>query len=528
MDNILPGARRNYEFKNWAGIYSAKPQLYFQPSSIEEVVKVVNAARRLNKTIVTVGSGHSPSDMCITKEWLMNLDKMKKVHSLVKNDGEAFADVTVDAGLRIFELSEYLHEQGYDIQNLGSISEQSVGGIISTGTHGSSAFHGLVSSQYVNLTLVNGLGEVVFLDSETKPEVFKAAMLSLGKIGIIVRATIRVVPSFKIKSTMEVVNFDTLLRQWDTVWTSSEFIRCWWFPYTSKCILWRGVKTSDTAVIKTRKSWWGTTIGRRFYELCLWISVNVYTPFTPIVERFVFRKQYGNVETLGSGEVEIQKSVDGLNMDCLFSQFVDEWGCPLSNGPEVLCSLDRSIAQAAENREFYVHAPIEVRCSNTNLPEKIPDYSGRTEVSRGAVYGNVLRPYLDATPRNLRYVPHEDVTNSQLTLYINATIYRPFGSNTPVHKWFTLFEQTLAAAGGKPHWAKNFLGSTDMAAGPTKAEHSYEDYEMRGMASKITEWYGDDLVTFQKIRRQQDPENVFLANTDWAIKNGIVDVNEIQ
>lgn len=528
MDKILPHARSNYKFKNWAGIYSARPQLYFQPSSIEEVVKVVNAARRLKKTIVTVGSGHSPSDMCVTDEWLMNLDKLAEVRNIVENHEQHYADVTVDAGMRIYKLSEYLKERGYAIQNLGSISEQSVGGIISTGTHGSSPYHGLVSSQYVNLTIVNGLGEVINVDSANQPEIFRAALLSLGKIGIIVRATIRVVPSFKIKSTQQVVNFETLLEEWDNIWTSSEFIRCWWYPYTRKCILWRGTKTDDTVMTKSRTSWWGTTLGRYFYEFLLWVSVKIYPAFTPYVERFVFHRQYGKAETYGAGDIAVQDSIDGLNMDCLFSQFVDEWGCPLSNGPEVLRSLDHSITQAAHNRDFYVHVPVEVRCSNTNLPEKIPDYSERTGTSPGAVYGNVLRPYLDATPRGLGYAPFSEITNSQLTLYINATIYRPFGVNSPIHKWFTLFEDTMGAAGGKPHWAKNFLGSTTMAAGDTKAENAYKDYEMRGMATKISEWYGEDLVKFQEIRRQQDPENIFLANKEWAIRNGVVNISELQ
>ncbi|SCU87353.1 LADA_0E03510g1_1 [Lachancea dasiensis] len=528
MDKLLPSAQTNYKFKNWAGIYSAQPQLYFQPSSIEEVVKIVNAARRIKKTIVTVGSGHSPSDMCVTKEWLMNLDKMDQVHSVVENKEQHYADVTVDAGMRIFKLSEHLHERGLAIQNLGSISDQSVGGIISTGTHGSSPHHGLISSQYVNLTIVNGRGEIVFLDSENHPEIFRAALLSLGKIGIIVRATIRAVPAFKIKSTQEVINFDTLLKQWDVIWTSSEFIRCWWYPYSEKCVLWRGSKTSDSVGTKARTSWWGSTLGRNVYELLLWVSVRIYPALTPLVEKFVFHRQFGKVETYGFGDVAVQSSIEGLNMDCLFSQFVDEWGCPLTNGPEVLRSLHDSIVKAAQNRDFFVHVPIEVRCSNTNLPDKIPDYSDRTELSNGAVFGNVLRPYLDASSCNSHYAPLSEVNNSQLTLYINATIYRPFGFNTPIHKWFTLFEKTMAAVGGRPHWAKNFLGSTDMAAGPTKAEHSYGDYEMRGMATKISEWYGDDLVEFQKIRREQDPENIFLANRDWAVKNGIVDINEVQ
>ncbi|SCU84659.1 LADA_0D03026g1_1 [Lachancea dasiensis] len=184
----------------------------------------------------------------------MNLDKMDQVHRIVDNKKQHYSDVTVDAGMRIYKLSEYLHERGLAIQNLGSISEQSVGGIISTGTHGSSPHHGLISSQYVDLTIVNGLGEVVFVNSEKHPEIFRAASLSLGKIGIIVRATIRVVPAFKIKSTQEVIHFDTLLNQWDLIWTSSEFIRCWWYPYSQKCVLWRGTKTSDRLVTKTRRS----------------------------------------------------------------------------------------------------------------------------------------------------------------------------------------------------------------------------------------------------------------------------------
>lgn len=527
IDSLTVSPRKNFVFKNWAGIYSARSQLYFQPTSVEEVVSIVNAARKEKKTIVTVGSGHSPSDMCLTNEWLMNLDKLNQVHEFKEYTDKHYADVTVDAGLRIYQLSDILAEKGYAIQNLGSISDQSVAGIISTGTHGSSPYHGLVSSQYVNLTIVNGKGEVLFLDAENQPDVFRAAMLSLGKIGIIVRATIRVIPSFNILSTQEVIHFETLLDKWDVLWTSSEFIRVWWYPYSRKCVLWRGVKTTEP-LTSPRKSWWGTSLGRLFYESLLWISTKIYPSLTPFVEKFVFQRQYGQVETYGSGDVAVSTSINGLNMDCLFSQFVDEWACPLDNGPEVLRSLDHSIIQAAQNNEFYVHVPIEVRCSNTTLPGQLLDTSERTATSPGAVYGNVLRPYLDSTPSHCRYASLPDVTNSQLTLYINATIYRPFGCNTPIHKWFSLFEDTMTAAGGKPHWAKNFLGSCSFVSNPIKQESEYSDYEMRGMAKRIKEWYGDDLKTFKMLRNEQDPENIFVANKQWAIRNGIVDSEEVE
>ncbi|KAL6939162.1 D-arabinono-1,4-lactone oxidase [Hanseniaspora osmophila] len=519
LGSIVGLGKSNHVFSNWAKIYSNKPQLYFQPTSIDEVVSIVKECNKQGKTLTVVGSGHSPSDMCVSENWLLNLDHLDKILSF--KDHGTYADVEVEAGIRVYKLNEILDQRGYSIQNLGSISEQSVAGIISTGTHGSSPFHGLVSSQYVNLTIINGSGELQFLDSDHEPEIFKSALLSLGKIGIIVKATIRTIPQYRIKSQQEVINFETLLDKWDEIWTSCEFIRCWWYPYTRKCILWRGWKTEEPLEPAKTQSWWGTTIGRFTYEALLWISTKIYPALTPRVEKFVFSRQYGEVETYGHDDVVVQTSIDGLNMDCLFSQFVDEWGCPLKNGLEVLKKLDKSITEAAKNNEFFVHVPVEVRCSNTTLPSKHLDYSKRTPLSAGPVYGNLLRPYLDPTPKDLKYTA-SNVSNDQLTLYINATIYRPFGFNTPIYNWFTCFEKILTPAGGKPHWAKNFIGDVSMLPSNVEPKKSYKDYEMRGMASLMHEWYGEDLLKWKKIREQQDPNGVFLANKDWCLRNGLI------
>ena len=528
VTNIIGLGRKDYIFSNWAGIFSCKPSLYFQPSTLDEIVGLVKGAREANTTIMVVGSGHSPSDLTMTNEWLVNLDKFNKVLDLQKDKSGLFTDVTVEAGLRIYQLNEYLADNGLALQNLGSISEQSVAGIISTGTHGASPYHGLVSQQFVNLTIVNGKGEIVYLDSETNQDVFRAALLGLGKIGIIVKATIRAIPAFNIKSSQEVINFETLLEKWDTLWVSSEYIRVWWFPYAKKCILWRGQKTEEP-LSAPRESWYGTKLGRLFYESLLWIAVHIYSPLTPYVEKFIFNRQYGTVETLGNGAIAVQPSVEGLNMDCLFSQFVDEWAAPLNNGPEILRSLEHYINTAAVNHDFYVHVPVEVRCSNTtttNAIGNVADVTNRTEISPGPIKGNDLRPLLDNTP-TLNYAPLSDVTNSQLTLYINATMYRPFFTNSPIGKWFKIFEETMGAAGGKPHWAKNFLGSVEWAAGDVKEEKAYKDGEMRGFAKKNQEWFGENLKTFKRIRKEQDPYNVFLSSKEWAIRNGIVDVDEL-
>lgn len=510
-------------FSTWAGTFTCKPQGYFQPESIGQIISLVNEARENKKTLTTVGSGHSPSYMNINQDWIVNLDKFQKIVSITPHKSGKYTDIEVEAGIRIYQLNEFLATKGLAIQNLGSISEQSIAGIISTGTHGSSPYHGLVSSQIVNLTLVNGKGELVKCSPHENPDLFRGACLSLGKLGLIAYATIRTVPRYQIKSTQEIITFDTLLKIWDTVWTEKEFLRVWWFPYARRCVLWRASKTEEP-LSAPRSSWYGTRFGRFFYESLLWISVHIFPRFTPYVERFVFGRQYGITETLGRGDVAVQESVDGLNMDCLFSQFVNEWALPLTNGPEILRSLEHSINTAAKNGDFFVHAPIEVRCSNTTVSNSLedPDVSNRTVTSAGSVNGNNLRPILDLTPK-LKWAPQENVTNSQMTLYVNATMYRPFRTNSPIGKWYQIFEKTMELAGGRPHWAKNFIGKKEYCP-PNYLKSSYKDGEMIGFAAVMPDWVGgEDLDLFKKIRKEQDPDGVFLGNKEWAIINGIVD-----
>ena len=83
----------------------------------------------------------------------MSLDYLDKVlsHDLDRRI------ITIQAGMR---LSKYIHElekRGWSMDNLGSISDQSMAGAIATCTHGSSMEFGVISTQVCPLkVLVNG------------------------------------------------------------------------------------------------------------------------------------------------------------------------------------------------------------------------------------------------------------------------------------------------------------------------------------------------------------------------------------
>ncbi|KAJ8097550.1 D-arabinono-1,4-lactone oxidase-domain-containing protein [Lipomyces tetrasporus] len=503
----------------WALTFFCRPELYLQPSSIEQLQTIVRAAHQFKKTVTVTGAGHSPSDITMTKDWLINLDDFDNVLSFSRHESGLFTDVRVEAGIRIYQLNAVLASRGLALQNLGSISDQSVAGIISTGTHGSSAYHGLISQQIVDITLLLASGDLLTVSPTVQPDLFRAAILSLGKLGIITHVTVRAIPSFTVHSFQEIVDFDKLLEDWDTVWTSKEYVRVWWFPYSRKCILWRAQK-SGKSLSAPRESFYGTWLGRKLYELLLWFATRIYKRAMPAVERFVFRRQYGWQSTYGQGGSEaVQNSVEALNMDCLFRQFVNEWALPLKHGVEVLKQVDQAVTKAAESGAYYVHAPIEVRCSNCSYPneETTPFEIIEKSGGIGALPGNTLRPLLDYSPV-VPYAYTEPISNENLTLYLNATMYRPFGHDPPIGQWYREFEDIMVAYSGKPHWAKNFIGKS-----PEKTtDVPSKDGEMIGLANVFDSWYGEDGTKYKAIRLKLDPEGIFLGGKEWAVRNGVI------
>jgi D-arabinono-1,4-lactone oxidase len=58
--------------------------------------------------------------------------------------------ITIQAGMRVSQYYLELEKRGWCMDNLGSISEQSMAGAIATCTHGSSLEYGVISTQVVS------------------------------------------------------------------------------------------------------------------------------------------------------------------------------------------------------------------------------------------------------------------------------------------------------------------------------------------------------------------------------------------
>ncbi|KAF2010800.1 L-gulonolactone/D-arabinono-1,4-lactone oxidase [Aaosphaeria arxii CBS 175.79] len=443
----------------WARTFHSRPELYIRPQTLQEIQKVVTLARRMRRRVVTVGCGHSPSDLTCTSAWMVNLDDYNKV---LKVDRER-KTMTVEAGIRMHNLNLAAKEHGLTMPSLGSIDDQSIAGAIATATHGSSLSHGLISESIVSLRIVLSNGQSVKCSPTQSPDLFRAALVSLGALGIIVEVEYQLREHSDIEWVQTILPIEDVLAKWENgLWTSDEFVRVWWLPYMRRAIVWRA-SASTKPLRKPEYNWYGGAMGYHSYHILLWISQ--YVPrVLPWVEWFVFGMQYGFKDGYTMSAVEEQRT--GLLMNCLYSQFVNEWSIPLSKGPEALTRLtnwlhgdERGSAIPFSPKGLYVHSPIEVRVAR-------PNASG-------------TRPYLDTSFADTP------------SLYLNATLYRPYGQNPPCReRYYEAFEHLMKEMGGRPHWAKNFQS----------VDHRY-----------LSSVYDTDLDDFLRVRNEVDPDGMFLG-----------------
>ncbi|KAL4818546.1 D-arabinono-1,4-lactone oxidase-domain-containing protein [Aspergillus spinulosporus] len=447
----------------WARTFYSRPQLYIQPESLAEIQKIVNLARRCRRRLVVVGSGHSPSDLTCTSAWMVNLDNFSRILDVNRETGI----VTVEAGIRLRNLGKQLEkEYGLTLSNLGSIDSQSIAGVIATGTHGSSLAHGLISECIVSLTLMLANGQLVRCSADSNQALFRAALVSLGALGIVVEISFRSEPSFKIAWKQTRRSLSSVLDEWSSgLWTSHEFVRVWWMPYGKSVIHWYADKT-DLPLKPPPKTFYGESIGYHVYHNLLALS-NYFPRILPWVEWFVFGMQYGfRAEKTVTEAVE--KARTGLLMNCLYSQFVNEWALPLEKGPEAITRLSAWLHGDTETARIpfpvdglWVHCPIEVRVADTTL-NKNP------------------RPFLDPSSAD------------GPTLYLNATLYRPYHKDPPCKdRYYEAFEWLMRDLGAKPHWAKNF----------------------KSTGQELRQLYGENMKEWLKVRQDVDADGMFLG--EW-------------
>ncbi|QHD00600.1 FAD-linked oxidoreductase [Pseudomonas sp. S04] len=200
----LVRAPRLIPWRNWSGAQSCLPEARLAPKDLDELVQVIG---RAPGKIRPVGSAHSFSALVPTDGTLLSLSNFS---GLLSHDPQTL-QAEFGAGTPMSRMGLALKEVGQGLSNMADIDYQTLAGAISTSTHGTGKQFPSYSAYVAGLQLVTATGEVLDCDSSHNPQVFNAARVSLGALGVVSKIRMQNRPAYRLREHQWIAKTEELL-----------------------------------------------------------------------------------------------------------------------------------------------------------------------------------------------------------------------------------------------------------------------------------------------------------------------------
>jgi L-gulono-1,4-lactone dehydrogenase len=230
-------------WRNWAGNQQCEAAEIRSPSSEDEIVQAVRDAFATDRRVKMVGRGHSFTSIALSDGIVLRPEKYNRILSV-----DAVArTVTVQSGIRLRDLNEELAGHGLALENLGDIAYQTVAGAISTATHGTGRNFSGLAAQVKAIRLISADGSILECSAEQDQELFEAARVGLGAIGVLSTITIQCVPAFNLHAIGMPMRVDQVLESLDEHIESNDHFEFFWVPHTGWALTKRNRRTDEPA-----------------------------------------------------------------------------------------------------------------------------------------------------------------------------------------------------------------------------------------------------------------------------------------
>jgi L-gulono-1,4-lactone dehydrogenase len=385
-------------WRNWAGNQTMTPVAVEHPASTEQVADAVRRAAARGRRVKAVGSGHSFTGIALTDGVLLDLSRLDRLVSV----DIATSQITVQAGMPLHRLNAVLAEHGLGLTNMGDIDRQTLAGALSTGTHGTGRLSGGFAAQVAGLELVLADGSVVTCSADERPDLFSAARLGLGALGVLTAVTLQAEPAFLLRADERPEPLDDVLDGFEELVAAHDHTEFYWFPHTATAL----VKRND----------------------------RVPGPAEPLSTA----RRVVEDEVLTNG-------VFGLT--CRVGR----------RAPRTVPVLNRVAARALSPRTYTDAAP-----SVFVSPRRVRFRETEWAVPRAELPG-VMRELRDlperlglqiSFPVEVRVCPADDVPLSTASGRDSAYVAAHAFVGTPHEQWFRAVSDVAKAVGGRPHWGK--------------------------------------------------------------------------
>ncbi|HEV7528842.1 MAG TPA: D-arabinono-1,4-lactone oxidase [Solirubrobacteraceae bacterium] len=392
-------------WQNWAGDQLCTPAKFERPRSVEELSAAIARAADSDLRVRAVGAGHSFSEIACSDGALVRLDRLSGVLDVDTSSGL----VRAQAGITIGELSRRLDAHGLAMENLGDIDVQSIAGAISTATHGTGARLRNISAQVVELTLVLADGSTLVCSRERDAEVFRAARVGLGALGVVAEVMLRCVPAFTLRGVDEPAPLAHTLERFEELALGNDHFEFFVFPYADVALTRTNNRTDEPRKPRSRLAAYTNDVllTNRAFGLCCRTGRRLPGAI-PKINRMVTR-------VAGRSE-RVDRSAAIFASPRLVRFTEMEYALARERTPQAV----RRVLQMIEQRGFAVPFPIEVR----------------TVASDDAFLST-------AAGRDSGYVAVHMFEGMQWQPYFRAV------------------EEIMDELGGRPHWGKRHFQTAD-------------------------------------------------------------------
>jgi L-gulono-1,4-lactone dehydrogenase len=381
-------------WRNWAGNQRTDPAWTVVARDTGEVVEAVKAAARDGLRVKALGSGHSFTAIAVPDGVAV---RAPADPALLRVDATGLT--TVPAGMTLRALNPLLWERGWALPNLGDVDVQTVAGAISTGTHGTGATHAGLAGQVRALELVTADGAARTCSPDEDRELFAAARVGLGALGVLTTVTLQAVPAFRLHALEAAQPLESAL---DLLDGDDDHVEFYWFPHTGTAATKRNNRTDADGPRRGRVAGWvgDELVGNGAFALACRIGA-VAPGLVPSINRTI------------AGRFAAAEYVDRSYR--VFTsprrvRFVEmEYAVPRAALPEAFAGLRRAVERHGQAVTF----PVEVRVAAADdIP--LSTASGRDSA------------------------------------YLAVHVYR----GEPYEAYFSAVEAVMRDLDGRPHWGK--------------------------------------------------------------------------
>ena len=141
------------------------------------------------------------------------------------------------AGTPLHVLNPALQALGLALPNLGDIDRQSVAGAISTGTHGTGVRLQGIAAAVSGLASALADGSLLECSPYVEPEVFQAARVGLGALGVITEVELQCVPAFRLHAKEFGADLFEVLDRIEEDVDTHDHVDMHWFPLTDRVLV---------------------------------------------------------------------------------------------------------------------------------------------------------------------------------------------------------------------------------------------------------------------------------------------------